>query len=65
MLQSQTYLSCQEAADLLGVNDSRIRQMLLAKEIHGQKLGKRVWAIPSSEIERVLKDRNEPRDHKR
>ncbi len=65
MLQSQTYLSCQEAATLLGVNDSRIRQMLLAGEIHGQKLGKTVWAIPSSEVERIIRHRTEREFHKR
>ena len=53
----QTYYSAQEAAIALGVSDGRIRQMLLAGEIVGKKHGERMWAIPSSEIERLRRDR--------
>ena len=58
MLQAQNYLSSQEAADELGLTDGRIRQMLRAGELSGQKLGQRSWAIPAVEIERLKRKRN-------
>ena len=57
VLESQNYLSVQEVADSLGLTDGRIRQMLLAGELQGQKLGERVWAIPSTELDRVKRSR--------
>jgi len=57
MLSAQTFLSSQEAADALGITDSRVRQMLLAGEMSGQKLGKRMWAIPQAEVDRAKKAR--------
>ena len=63
-LQSQTYLSTEEAADLLGLTDVRIRQMLRAEEIGGEKIGRRSWAIPSSEIDRVKRQRANESGHK-
>ena len=57
VLTSQNYLSSQEAGDELGLTDGRIRQMLLAGEIVGEKLGERVWAIPAKEVERVRRQR--------
>ena len=58
MLQSQTYMSTQEAAGSLGVTDGRVRQMLIAGELAGQKLGQRSWAIPSAEVDRIKKRRD-------
>lgn len=63
-LQSQTYLSTEEAADLLGLTDGRIRQMLRAEEIVGEKIGRRSWAIPSSEIDRVKRQRTDESRHR-
>ena len=47
------FYSVPEAADQLGLTDGRIRQMLAAEEIKGQKLGQKNWAIPRSEVERL------------
>ena len=58
MLQPQTYLSTEEAAVALGLTDGRIRQMLRADELAGEKLGRRSWAIPSSEVERFKRKRD-------
>lgn len=57
MLQAQKYLSTEEAAVALGLTDGRIRQMLRAGELIGEKLGRRSWAIPSSEIDRFKRQR--------
>ena len=59
MLQAETYFSTEEAAIELRLTDGRIRQMLRAGELRGQKLGRRLWAIPASEIERVRRERNQ------
>ena len=58
MLQAQNYLSTEEAATALGLTDGRIRQLLRAEELTGKKLGKRSWAIPSSEVERYKRRRD-------
>jgi excisionase family DNA binding protein len=44
------------AATALGVNDSRIRQLLRAGELAGVKIG-RDWVISRQEIERFKKER--------
>ena len=44
MLQPQTWMTVQEAAESLGVTDSRVRQMLIAGELIGEKFGKS-WAV--------------------
>ena len=57
----EDYLSTQQVAARLGLTDGRIRQMLLAGEIEARKLGQRVWAIPVSEVERLLRLRDKGR----
>lgn len=41
-----TYASVQEAAQILGMTDGRIRQMLLAERIPGAVKTGRDWLIP-------------------
>lgn len=43
--------SVSQAAEDLGVNDSRVRQLLRAGDLRGQKLGSQ-WVIHVDEIER-------------
>lgn len=50
------YLSVKEAADRLGVVDSRIRQLILAGQIEAEKVGK-LSIIPTSEITRLRRQR--------
>lgn len=40
------YVSVPEAADMLGVTDGRVRQLLIAGDLEGHKLGEKNWAIP-------------------
>ena len=50
-------LTTQEAADIAGVTDAYIRQLLLEdKKLHGDKFGK-VWVIARAELERWLNSR--------
>ena len=50
-------LTTKEAADLAGVSDAYIRQLLLEdKKLHGDKFGK-VWVIARAELERWLNSR--------
>lgn len=48
-----------EAAARLGVNQSRVRQLLLAKELHGEKIG-RDWHITAAEVARFARERRGP-----
>jgi len=52
---SADYLTTRETAIIVGVTESRIRQMRLAGEIQAVKFDNRTWAIPRSEAERVAK----------
>lgn len=47
------YLNTQEAAEVIGVTDGNVRQMLRDGRIKGKKLGPRAWAIPRKEAIRV------------
>jgi len=49
------FLSANEAADALGITDARIRQLCIAGDLHGKKLGEKNWAIPACEIDRYKK----------
>ncbi|OAI54028.1 hypothetical protein AYO44_03865 [Planctomycetaceae bacterium SCGC AG-212-F19] len=46
------YLSTQQAAEALGVNDSRIRQLVRAGLLKAEKVG-RDWLIPPAEVQRL------------
>lgn len=51
------YVTTQEAAKLLNVTDSRVRQMILAGDIKAEKAGSAVSLIRISEIARVRRKR--------
>lgn len=59
-----------EAAKFLGVNASRVRQMLLAGDLTGTKIG-RDWAIKLADVDRVrvsrkiMESKRHPRRDKR
>lgn len=54
-------LTTKEAADIAGVTDAYIRQLLLEdKKLHGKKFGK-VWVIPRAELERWMRTRDRKR----
>lgn len=46
------YLSAQEAAEELGIDESRVRQLLGEGSLAGHKLGDKQWAIHRDEVER-------------
>lgn len=48
----QGYLTTSEAAGVLGVTDSRIRQLILEKELKAEKIGGKTLVIRLSSIER-------------
>jgi excisionase family DNA binding protein len=58
VLESATmtgYVTTQEAAKLLNVSDSRVRQFIMLGEIESQKLGASVSIIRISEVTRLKK----------
>ena len=50
------FWTTKELAQEVGVDPSRIRQVLLSGELQGRKHG-RDWAIPDEEVQRWLRDR--------
>lgn len=51
------YISSKEAATILGVNDSRVRQLLLAGILSGRKFGP-VWLVSKASVNKyALTDR--------
>jgi len=50
-------LKTSEAAAILKVSDTRVRQLLEANMLLGFKPGPQLWLIPYSEVQRYLKER--------
>jgi len=56
-LTEKQRLTTKEAAEVAGVTDAYIRQLLIEdKKLHGEKFGK-VWVISRAELERWLASR--------
>lgn len=58
------FLSVDEAAAELGCTTGRIRQMLRAKELAGEKLNARAWAVDAKSVEKAAgkpQERGRPR----
>jgi acetoin utilization protein AcuB len=56
-MDSNEWLTTQEAADRLGVSSARIRQMLAENQINARKLGSKYrgqWQINASELEKLI-----------
>ena len=63
-LSARKFLSVEEAADLLGCTVGRIRQMLRAEELKGEKLNERAWAVDREDAEKAARkpqERGRPR----
>lgn len=52
---SETYVTCEEAASIIGVTTGRIRQMCRANEIAAKKAGKFLWLIPIHALDKHKK----------
>lgn len=49
------FVSVPEAAGILGCTVGRIRQMLIAGELPGQKFNARAWAVDRKALEKAAK----------
>jgi excisionase family DNA binding protein len=56
------FISTKRAAEILGVNDSRVRQLILAGRLPARKIG-RDWIIREKDLEKVT-DRKPGRPRK-
>lgn len=54
-----------DAATLIGVNDSRVRQMLIAHELDGVKFGERCWMVDRESASNAAKIRKRRRAEKK
>ena len=58
------FINTKQAAEILGVNDSRVRQFILAGRLPAQKIGGRDWIIKVSDLKKV-QDRKPGRPKKK
>lgn len=58
-MSAADYISTTEAADIIGVNDSRVRQLLRAGELSGKRFG-RDWLILRRDAERFQRSPRGP-----
>lgn len=58
VLSEKGFMSVAEAARQLGVTGGRIRQMLRAEELLGEKLNERAWAVRVDSVEQALRTHN-------
>lgn len=54
------YVNTEEAAAIIGVTDSRVRQMIIGGELAAVAVNERSWLILESEAQRVAKNRKRP-----
>lgn len=54
-MRGKTTISVRQAAELLGVSDTRVRAMLASGQLEGEKLG-RAWAVSASSVRRRLRE---------
>ncbi len=59
MLQEK-YLTVAEAAERLGVNHSRVCQLLRAGRLKGQKIGRLMWLIREEDLEKFAAEERKP-----
>lgn len=52
------YVTTKEAGEMLGVNGSRVRQLVLAGELPAQKMGSTLLIIATSDIAKLKKKRS-------
>lgn len=47
------YLNVKDAAKLIGCTEGRVRQLLIADQIRGEKINSRAWLVEKKDAERV------------
>ena len=58
-LPARVFLSVEEAAGVLGITGSRVRQMLREEELRGEKLNERAWAVYRDSVEKAAKNQRD------
>lgn len=51
----ENWVSVNEAAEILGCTDGRVRQLLREHELAGQKVNERAWIISRESVDRFAK----------
>lgn len=54
-LPAKPFISVQDAAEILGCTVGRVRQLLMAGTLDGQKLNERAWAVERKSVEKYAK----------
>jgi excisionase family DNA binding protein len=53
---ANTFLSVNEAAELIGCTDGRVRQLLIDGQLKGQKLHARAWVVDRDSADKYAKN---------
>ena len=59
MEDKQRLYTTQQAADMLDITDSRLRQMIMRKEIEPARIGN-IWVFTLDEIEKLRNRKQKP-----
>ena len=51
------FVTTQEAAEIIGVTDARVRQLRLSGDLRAIKIDNRTWMIPRNEAEKMAANR--------
>lgn len=55
MLENK-WLTCKEAAEVIGCSDGHVRCMLIENKLVGQRLGGKLWLVDKTSAEQVAKN---------
>lgn len=64
-MELATVYTTQEAAEILGVSDAYLRQLISRDQLSAKRMGKRIWLISGEEVQRLQarpKRRRKPKD---
>jgi len=54
---NKTHVTVQEAAEMLGHDDSHVRRLLIDGKLKGEKFGGKVWMIKRRVVEKFIEDK--------
>jgi DNA-directed RNA polymerase specialized sigma24 family protein len=60
LLKKTHFISVNDAATILGCTTGRVRQLLLAGRLEGQKLTERAWAVDRRSVEKYARSDRRP-----
>lgn len=54
-MNTESIVTVEKAAEIIGITTGRVRQLLLSKELDGVKMSERVWLVNRKDAEKLAK----------